>query len=127
MNSVICHSLSYCFELEELDLTGNSSIGDDGIMQLPKGEIKDSFGKVVEVVGLPNLRLLKLGGINKMTDHSIMKLCHTSKVLEHLELTKCELLTEYSIEGIIKQNASLVFLDLNGIPAITQPILDGLR
>ena len=127
MNSQICHPISHCFELEELDLTGNCHIGDDGITQLPKGELKDHNGKVIEVVGLPNLRLLKLGGINKMTDHSLMKLCNTSKVLEHLELTKCELLTEYSIDGIIKQNPSLVFLDLNGIPAITQPILDTLR
>ena len=57
----------------------------------------------------------------------MIKLAATSRVLEHLELTRCELLTEYAIESVIKQNSSLIFLDLNGIPAITQPILDNLR
>lgn len=44
-----------------------------------------------------------------------------------MELTNCALLTEYSIENIIKQTPSLRYLDLNGIPAITQAKLDELR
>jgi len=94
---------------------------------LPKGEIKNEELRTVEVIGLPNLRVAKLGGLVKMTDHGLMKLTQTSKVLEHLEVTKCELLTEYSLDNIIKGTSSLKFLDLNGIPAITQPILDNLR
>ena len=54
-----------------------------------------------------------------MTDHSIMKLCSASQVIEHLELTKCEGLTEYSIDQIIKGSNTLKFIDLNCIPAIT--------
>lgn len=127
MTGAFCTTLSHAFHLEELDLSGNTSIGDDGIMFLPKGEIKDDHGKTLEVIGLPRLRVLKLCGITKVTDHSLMKLCQTTRVLEHLELTKCELITEYSIDAILKGNTSLVFLDLNGIPAITQPTLDNLR
>lgn len=127
MNGTICNALSLCFELEELDLSGTVSIDDNALMVLPRGELKDHHGKVIEVVGLPKLRLVKLCSLSKLTDHSVMKLALTTKVLEHFELTRCELLTEYSIEAIIKGNQTLTFLDLNGIPAITQPVLDNLR
>jgi hypothetical protein len=62
---------------------------------------------------------VKLNGLTKLTDHSVIKLAATTRVLEHLELTKCEMLTEYAIESVIKQNSALIFMDLNGIPAIT--------
>lgn len=81
----------------------------------------------MELIGLPNLRILKLSGLSKITDHPLLKLTQTSKVLEHLELCKCELLTEYSIENVIKGTPSLKYLDLNGIPAITPQILDALK
>lgn len=81
----------------------------------------------MEVIGLPKLRILKLGGLPKITDHPLLKLTQSSRVLEHLELANCALLTEYSIENIIKATPSLKLLDLNGIPAITQAKLDELR
>ena len=56
-----------------------------------------------------------------------MKLCSSSHVMEHLELTKCEGLTEYSIDNIIKSSNTLKFLDLNNIPAITPQVLEQLR
>lgn len=119
LNGAFCQSLSMCFILEELDLTGCSNVGDDGINLLPKGEMKNEELRVMELIGLPKLRILKLGGMIKISDHPLLKLAQTSRVLEHLELTNCALLTEYSIENIIKQTPSLRFLDLNGIPAIT--------
>lgn len=57
----------------------------------------------------------------------MIKISHTTKVLESLELTKCELLTEYSIDHIIKSNSTLTFIDLNGIPAITPQVLENLK
>lgn len=65
--------------------------------------------------------------MSKITDHAVMKVAAMSKVIEHIELTNCELLTEYSIENLIKSTPSLKFLDLNGIPAITPPQLDALK
>ena len=127
MTGAFCNALSHAFYLEELDLSGDSSIGDDGIVSLPKGETKDEQGKTLEVIGLPRLRVLKLNGLVKTTDHSLLKLCQTSRVLEHLELTRCELITEYSIDGIIKGCTNLVFLDLNGIPAVTPAQLEAFR
>ena len=108
-----------CFNLEELDLTGCSHVGDDGINLLPKGEVKNEELRVMELIGLPKLKILKLGGLIKITDHPLLKLSQTSRVLQQMELANCALLTEYSIENIIKQTPSLKFLDLNGIPAIT--------
>ena len=40
MNSAFCGSLSHAFHLEELDLTGDVNIGDEGIAALSKGDIK---------------------------------------------------------------------------------------
>lgn len=63
----------------------------------------------------------------KLTDHALIKLCNSSHVLESLELTKCEALTEYSIDMIIKNVLTLKFIDLNCIPAITPQALEQLR
>jgi hypothetical protein len=79
------------------------------------------------LIGLPKLRVIKLSGLVKLGDHTLMKLTSTSKVIEHLELTKCELLTEYSLENILKTVHSLSFIDLNGIPAVTPQVLDNLK
>jgi hypothetical protein len=76
---------------------------------------------------LPHLRILKISGLSKITDHPLIKLTQTSKVLEHLEICKCELLTEYSIDNIIKGTPTLKYLDLNGIPAISPQVLDVLK
>lgn len=127
MTGAMCHPISHAFELQELDLTGNSNVSDDGVIQLVKGERRNEELRINEVIGLPRLRVLKLGGISKMTDTPAIKLAQTSKVLEHLELTKCELLTEYSLENIIRSVTSLKYLDLNGIPIVTPTVLDNLR
>ena len=110
-----------------MDLTGCSNIGDDGIGALPKGERRNEETRSNELIGLPKLRILKLSGLNKISDHPLLKLTQTSKVLEHLEVCKCELLTEYSIENIIKGTLTLKYLDLNSIPAITPQVLDALK
>ena len=47
--------------------------------------------------------------------------------IEHLELIKCERITEFSINSILEKPNSLKFLDINFIPAFTYMILDVLR
>jgi hypothetical protein len=101
MNGVFCHSLSFCFELEELDLTGDKHVGDEGIGLLSKGDVKLEGG-LSQVIGLKKLRILKLSGLAKVSDHPLLKLCTSSMVLEHVELTKCEGVTEYCIDMMIK-------------------------
>lgn len=100
MNGSFCGPLGFAFNLEELDLTGDVNIGDDGISLLSKGDVKDEKGHST-LVGLQKLKILKLSGLPKLTDHTLLKLVSISQVMEHIELTKCEGLTEYSINQII--------------------------
>ena len=51
MTGSFCTVLSHAFHIEELDLTGNLHIGDDGISTLPRGEVKNDQGQS-HVVGL---------------------------------------------------------------------------
>ena len=81
----------------------------------------------MQVIGLQKLRIAKFCGIVKMSDHSLMKLVASSQAMEHLELTKCESLTEYSIDHIIRTCSTLKFIDLNSIPAITPAVLEQLK
>ena len=68
-----------------------------------------------------------MNGLVKVSDHPLLKLVASSLVIEHLELTKCDALTEYSIDMIMRNTPTLKFLDINHIPALTNPILDQLR
>jgi hypothetical protein len=52
VGAVFCNTLAHCFELEELDLSGDAMLDDNSVMMLPKGELKDHHGKTIEVVGL---------------------------------------------------------------------------
>ena len=125
MTGAFCAPLSRCFNLEELDLTGDVNVGDDGIQQLPRGDVL--VENKPQIVGLQKLRILKLNGLTKVSDHSLIKLCAASHVIEHIELTKCEGLTDYSIDMVIKQAQTLKFIDLNSIPAITPQVLEQLK
>jgi len=77
MTGAFCGAISYAFNLEELDLTGNVNVGDDGLSLLPKGDVKIENNQS-KVIGLQKLRILKLSGLVKMTDHSLVKLCLSS-------------------------------------------------
>ena len=74
VTGAFCVSLAQAFELQELNLTGCSNIGDDGISVLPKGEKRNEETRSNEVIGLPKLRIIKLSGLNKITDHPLLKL-----------------------------------------------------
>ena len=47
--------------------------------------------------------------------------------LEHLEVTKCDKLTEFGLKSVLESNLKLQFLDINHIPAVTFPFLDELK
>ncbi|CDW83748.1 UNKNOWN [Stylonychia lemnae] len=126
LQGAFCQSLAFAFHLEELDLTGDINIGDESIAQLAKGDIKLESGQS-QVIGLQKLKILKFSGIARLSDHTLIKVCNNSHVLEHIELTKCEGLTEYSIDHIIKNTTTLKFIDLNNIPAITPQVLEQLK
>jgi len=62
-----------------------------------------------------------------MSDTGIINLFKLAPHIEHLELTKCERVTEFGINSVLDKENNLTFLDLNFIPAFTYMILDELR
>jgi hypothetical protein len=94
-------------------------------MILPKGDAK--FEDQTVVVGLKRLRIIRLNGLSKITDHPLLKLCEQAPDLEQLEVSRCETLTDFSIQSIIRNCANLKFIDINGIPAFKYSVLDEMR
>ena len=89
-----------------------------------KSEIPDT---PPQVIGLQNLRIVKLNGLSKITNNSLIALCKGLQFLEHLELARCDSITEFSVNTIIASLNSLQFIDLNFIPAITPKELEEIR
>lgn len=48
-----------------------------------------------------------------MFDHSLVKLCAHSPQLEHLELCRCDGISDYGINQVMKTANKLRVLDLN--------------
>lgn len=101
LDSKFIASLAYAFKLEELDLSGCTNLPDDGFHLMCKGVVKNEDDQEI-YPGFDYLRTLKLNGVKNLTDHNLLKICAMAKCLSHLEITKCESLTEYSIEMIVK-------------------------
>jgi len=97
-----------------LDLTGDVNLDDNSIGQLARGDML--IEEKMQVIGLKNLEEVKLNGLAKMYDMSVVKICQQSAVIRHVELSRCISLTDYSIKMIIESVPSLKFLDLNYIP-----------
>ena len=103
--------LAKCSKLKVLDLTGLTSITNEGIYAFLAEE------KGVEQ-GVLGLRKLKLSGVDKITDHPISKFCCRNRGLEVIELCKCSGLTLSSIEQIVKTLNCLKVLNVNMIPKL---------
>jgi len=73
INNGLMAKLGMCTKLEEIILTGCEKVSDEGINNLMIGE----KGKNKQPEGLPNLRVLKLGGLSMVSDqlHHIFKKC----------------------------------------------------
>lgn len=46
--------------------------------------------------------------------------------LEHLELTKCDKLTDYALKTIFETNTALRYIDVNKVPTVDYGFLDEL-
>lgn len=47
--------------------------------------------------------------------------------MEHLEVTKCDKLTEFGLKSVLETNTKLQYIDFNHIPAVTYGFLDELK
>lgn len=118
-------ALGTCFELHSLDLGGCHHITDEFFMHLCQGE-RNVDGAVTKP-GLQKLVTVKLNFLKAITDSSVGKVCAMAQKLEHLELTGCELLTEYCLESTFKTFRNLNYVDVNHIPALTPALYEILK
>lgn len=78
--------------------------------------------------GVVNLQLLRLNGLDKITDEATTKFCMRNKKLEVLELCKCAALTAPGIDLIIKSLNCLRSININMIPKIKlEELKEGLE
>ena len=77
-------------------------------------------------LGFPYLTIMKMGSTN-ISDIGIIALTHNAPNLEHLELQRCERITEYGVKTVLENNKELQFIDLNKIPIVTYAYLDELK
>ena len=106
--------LGYCTKLQHLDLTGSNGIGDEVVRQIPTEVQK---GDTITKLGYPYLTILKLGQTN-IPDISLIQMTKNAPNLEHLEIQKCERITEFGIKSVLEGNPNLEFLDCNRIPVV---------
>jgi hypothetical protein len=73
INNALMGKLGMCLKLEEIILTGCEKVSDEGLNNLMIGE----KGKNKQPEGLPNLKILKIGGLNHVSDqlHHLFKKC----------------------------------------------------
>ena len=77
-------------------------------------------------LGFPYLTILKLGSTT-IPDMSLIALTKNAPNLEHLELQKCERITEFGVKNVLENNTELKLLDLNKIPIVNYGYLDELK
>lgn len=68
-----CQAISKCFNLVSLDLTGDVNIDDNSINSLTRGDMM--IDEKMTVIGLKNLEEVKLNGLAKLFDVTLLKLC----------------------------------------------------
>ena len=79
MTGKVCTSISYNTELAILDLSGCKNIDEHNMNTLSKGPQvkpnKDPEAPPPKIGGLKKLQVLKLNGLDKVHDNSLMNLC----------------------------------------------------
>ena len=66
-------------------------------------------------------------GFTALTDFGVVTLCKMAPNIEHLELSRLETLTEYSIKFLFKELHQLAFLDTNGIKDVNYAMLEEFK
>lgn len=122
-------SLAHCYNLETLDVSGGLNIDDAALNFMEK--CKPTREEKVPACGqhfFPYLHTVKFAQL-QITDHCLFTLCKIAPNIEHLELTKCDKLTEQGVLQTLLKNPKqrLEFLDVNYIPSLTYTILDQIR
>ena len=100
MKSDLFTKLAICWNLQSLDVSGCVNIEDAAFGLLAKGEIQIKSASTQP--GLIKLHTVKIAQLS-ITDFSITNLVKVAPNIEHLELTGCSTLTDYSLKTVLKE------------------------
>lgn len=79
------------------------------------------------MVGLRRLKVLKLNGLTKITDHPLSKIVDAAENLSHLEVARCEGLTGNAMKILLLKKPSIKFVDMNGVKELKYDIWDEIK
>lgn len=97
-NSSFFETLGFCFNLETLDVAGSNDINDDGGRLITAAQV--TVGSDSVKPGLQKMHTLKFSGAT-LGDASIPLIVKAMPNLEHVELIKCESVSEFGINSFI--------------------------
>ena len=126
MKSDLFTKLAFCWNLQSLDVSGCTNIQDQAFGNLAKGEVQLTKGQPALQPGLIRLHTVKLAQLT-ITDFAISSLVKVAPNIEHLELTGCASLTDYSLKTLQTELNSLKFLDLSGVTAVNLAFFEDLK
>ena len=117
-------TLGFCFNLETLDLIGCKGIDEDGARKLCAATVQ--VGNETVHPGLQNLHTLKISG-STIGPVGLPLLIKALPNLEHVELAKCEQVTEHDIKQIVEKCEKMQYIDITSIPVVKYEFLDELK
>ena len=123
-NSSFFETLGFCFNLETLDVSGSNDINDDGGRALTNASV--TVGNETVKPGLSSCITLKISGSN-IGDATMPLITKAMPNLEHVELVKCEAISEFGVNCILQNCEKVIFLDIAKIPIFDYAFLDELR
>ena len=126
-NSKFFETLGFCFNLETLDVSGSNGMDDDGVRMIFNAEVKSGIESVKP--GLQQCHTLKIGGAT-ISDATIPSLLKVMPNLEHVELIKCEGISDFGFQQFLQTCPNLKFIDIAKVPIVmtnTYGFLDELK
>ena len=117
-------TLGYCFNLETLDLIGSKGIDEDGARKICAATV--SAGNETIQPGLQMLHTLKVSG-STIGPVGMPLIIKAMPNLEHLEVAKCESVTEHDIKQIVEKCEKMTYIDISSIPVVKYEFLDELK
>eukprot|EP01117_Protostelium_nocturnum_P020047 TRINITY_DN8855_c0_g1_i2.p1 TRINITY_DN8855_c0_g1~~TRINITY_DN8855_c0_g1_i2.p1 ORF type:complete len:848 (+),score=159.19 TRINITY_DN8855_c0_g1_i2:317-2860(+) len=133
----ICALASFCPKLEELWLDSCSKLSDQSVNKISQfcsikvlrltGIFRITDASIMHLaIHNPSLQILFLGKCYRITDASIIKVAKHCKNIRHLQLNGCKSITDASIMHLSQHSFSLNKLVLDACPQITAESIEGL-
>ena len=105
-------------------MTGSNDINDDGSRAIANASI--TVGNETIKPGIPSCHTLKISG-SSISDATLPMITKVMPNLEHVELVKCEAISEFGVNCILQNCEKIIFLDIAKIPIFDYAFLDELR